>query len=170
MKNLINAKLVRSLFPESNQFVRYAFVGNHINRYRRIDKAVSQQIKNHDGSKKDELIATIMQKNVPQFDLIMAVDQLKAFHKSNLHSPTIKKHYTYFARFTHGRAVRLAQRYGAKVHFNEVKMPIDEFSEVLGIDSSQINQEELALNDGIVVSKNDVYRAEADRLHRDLFI
>lgn len=80
----------------------------------------------------------------------MAVDQLKQFHKTNLHSPTIKKHYTYFARFTHGRAVRLAQRYGAKVHFNEVKMPLDEFTSALQIDSSQINAEELGLKDGLV--------------------
>ena len=65
MKNLISAKLVRSLFPESNQFVRYAFVGNHINRYRRIDKAVGQQISHQKGSRTDDLIATIMQKNVP---------------------------------------------------------------------------------------------------------
>ena len=27
-----------------------------------------------------------------------------------------------FARFTHGRAVNLAQKYGAKMHFNEIKM------------------------------------------------
>ena len=155
MKNLINAKLVRSLFPESSRFVRYAFVGNHINRYRRLDKAVSQ-ISHCSGSRLDDLIACIMQKNVPSFDLIMAVDQVKDFHKINLKDSNIKKHYTYFARFTHGRAVKLAQRYGAKIHFNEIKMPIDDLSKALEIDSSSINQEELNIKDGLVVSSVNI--------------
>ena len=50
----------------------------------------------------------------------MAVDDPKAFHKLNLQDEKIKKHYTVFGRFTHGRAIRMTQEYGAKIHFNEI--------------------------------------------------
>ena len=32
-----------------------------------------------------------------------------------------------FARFTHGRAVNLVQKYGAKMHFNEIKVKESDF-------------------------------------------
>ena len=53
----------------------------------------------------------------------MAVDDPTAFHKLNLHDDKIKKDYTVFARFTHGRAIQMTQKYGAKIHFNEIKLP-----------------------------------------------
>ena len=59
----------------------------------------------------------------------MAVDDIPKFHKDNMHMN--KKHYTVFSRFTHGRAVKLAQKYGAKCHFNEISMPIAEFTQKL---------------------------------------
>ena len=40
-----------------------------------------------------------------------------------------------FSRFTHGRAVNLVQRRGAKIHFNEIEVPIAEYRELLGQES-----------------------------------
>jgi len=62
----------------------------------------------------------------------MAVDDTRAFHKKNLHDN--KYHYTVFSRFTHGRAVNSVQKRGAKIHFNEIEMPKDEYSKLLGED------------------------------------
>ena len=59
----------------------------------------------------------------------MAVDDRIEFHKQNLQMN--KDHYTYFSRFTHGRAVKYAQSYGAKCHFNEIKIPRSDFAKLL---------------------------------------
>jgi len=61
--------------------------------------------------------------------LILAVDDCRAWNKENM--LVNKKHYTMFSRFTHGRAVKYAQKYGAKCHFNEVKVPVEEYLEKL---------------------------------------
>ena len=59
----------------------------------------------------------------------MAVDNTQEFHKLNLKAN--KRHYTMFSRFTHGRAVRTAQKYGAKCHFNEIEVPKAEYLTLL---------------------------------------
>ena len=59
----------------------------------------------------------------PQFDLIMAVDDLEEFHKLNLEQN--KEHYTMFVRFTGGKILNQVQKRGAKIHFNEVYLPKD---------------------------------------------
>ena len=76
-----------------------------------------------------------------QFDIILAVDECKPWHKLNLHSNVNKHHYTYFARFTHGRAVNLAQRFGAKVHFNEMKMTSEEFAQRVDLPDEEIKSQ-----------------------------
>jgi hypothetical protein len=42
-----------------------------------------------------------------------------------------------FSRFTHGRILKLLQTKGAKMHFNDVKIPIDEYVEMLEDNSIQ---------------------------------
>ena len=51
----------------------------------------------------------------------MAVDDINSFHKQNLEQN--KDHYTMFVRMTHGKILNLVQAKGAKIHFNEIKMP-----------------------------------------------
>ena len=55
--------------------------------------------------------------------MIMAVDNLKEFHQKNLLEN--KEHYTYFVRFTQGKILDVLQTKGAKMHFNEISMPIE---------------------------------------------
>lgn len=64
----------------------------------------------------------------------MAVDDCHAFHKENMKKTTNKYHYTVFSRWTHGRAVKLAQKYGAKCHINEVVMSVEDFKQKLDSD------------------------------------
>lgn len=54
----------------------------------------------------------------PKLDLILAVDDAKAWHKENSSTAGNKKHYTYMARFTRMRVVNYAQSKAAQVHFN----------------------------------------------------
>jgi hypothetical protein len=54
----------------------------------------------------------------PKIDLIMAVDDLKAFHDANM--KVNPHHYTWFARGTHGHVVNFIQSKGAKIHFNYI--------------------------------------------------
>ena len=65
----------------------------------------------------------------PEFDLIMAVDDLSKFHEQNLKSNYY--HYTVFGRLTRGRVVQAAQRRGAKCHFNEIKVKKSEYLTLL---------------------------------------
>ena len=74
--SIITKEFVKSTFPP----VKFAFYGNYINRYKGVQK-----------------------KNKPIQDLILSVDNLKEFHKENLHMN--KKHYQLFARMTHARIV-----------------------------------------------------------------
>lgn len=55
----------------------------------------------------------------------MAVDNTVKFHKANM--AMNKQHYTVFSRFTHGRILKILQKYGAKMHFNDVKVPTSEY-------------------------------------------
>jgi len=50
--------------------------------------------------------------------LIVAVDDLKSFHKENLKKEVNRNDYTYMARLTHGKVVTFFQDKGARVHFN----------------------------------------------------
>jgi hypothetical protein len=60
-----------------------------------------------------------MQKR-PSYDLIVAVKDLKSFHKENM--AMNKNHYTYMARMTHGKVVYLAQERAARIHFNHMSL------------------------------------------------
>ena len=51
----------------------------------------------------------------------MAVDNPKQFHEMNLAEN--KEHYTYFVRFTAGKPLTWVHKYGAKMHFNTIKIP-----------------------------------------------
>lgn len=42
-----------------------------------------------------------------------------------------KHHYTYFSRFTHGKAINLTHKYGAKMHINEVRLEKEKFEELV---------------------------------------
>lgn len=66
----------------------------------------------------------------PEFDLIMAVDNCTEFHHENM-KRNGKEHYTVFSRFTHGKVVKMVHDYGAKIHFNDVKVPKDRYLELL---------------------------------------
>ena len=57
---------------------------------------------------------------MPTLDLILAVDNIPKFHEENL--KLNKNHYTYMARGTNCRVVNFFQDYGAKVHFNRMKV------------------------------------------------
>lgn len=72
------------MFP--NKHIKFAFLGNHIDRYRSV------------GQRYNEKIEKV--KKTPQFDLILAVDDNQLFHKQNLDDN--KEHYTIFARATFG--------------------------------------------------------------------
>ena len=50
--------------------------------------------------------------------MIVAVDDLKYFHKENLKKEVNRNDYTYMARLTHGKVVTFFQDKGARVHFN----------------------------------------------------
>lgn len=41
LEKIINPGLVKALFSQSHEHVKFAFVGNHIERYRNIRKMVS---------------------------------------------------------------------------------------------------------------------------------
>jgi translocator assembly and maintenance protein 41 len=55
-------------------------------------------------------------------DLLIAVDDLVAFHRQNLKENY--QHYTYFARVTKGYPVFWFQAYGAKVHLNTTSLKL----------------------------------------------
>ena len=59
---------------------------------------------------------------MPQLDLILAVDDLKAFHHKNMAKTMNQKDYTYMARVTHGMVVTFFQDKGARVHFNHMAL------------------------------------------------
>jgi len=59
---------------------------------------------------------------VPNIDLMLGVEDVKAFQKLNMKMN--KPHYTYMARMTHGRVVNLFQKYGARVHFNHMELEV----------------------------------------------
>lgn len=62
---LINKSMARKLFP--NDHIKFAFVGNHIDRYKKL--------RNHVKTSKTKI------KEMPQFDYIMAVDDVGKFHE-----------------------------------------------------------------------------------------
>ena len=41
MDHLITPRLITNLFPKSNEHIKFAFFGAHIDRYRKIGKLVS---------------------------------------------------------------------------------------------------------------------------------
>jgi hypothetical protein len=59
----------------------------------------------------------------------MAVDDSTKFHNENLVKN--KDHYTRFTSFTRGKVLNLVQKNGAKIHFNNVKIPIDSYKYLL---------------------------------------
>jgi len=61
-----------------------------------------------------------MSQQAPQIDLILAVANTKEFHVENLRKN--KTHYTYFVRSTRGKVVHYIQEYGARMHFNHMKL------------------------------------------------
>ena len=50
----------------------------------------------------------------------MAVEDVAQFHKLNLEEN--KEHYTYFVRGMKGKPAEWLHRYGAKMHFNTIKV------------------------------------------------
>jgi Phosphatidate cytidylyltransferase, mitochondrial len=89
--------------------VQFAFYGNHIDRYKQ----------------------RIIKKATPKLDLILAVEDLKVFHKENLERN--KAHYTMLNRTTKNLVLNYFQSKGAKVHFNYgIKMEDEELSEQTG--------------------------------------
>jgi len=75
--------------------VKFAFLGNHIDRYLQFSRIVS--------TLSPDPLQKQREHRKPKIDLIMAVEDLKEFHSENMHSN--KSHYTLFARGTHGHVV-----------------------------------------------------------------
>ena len=63
-------------------------------------------------------------KQLPSIDLIMAVENTKAFHEENIQRN--KTHYNYFARSTGGKIVHKIQDMGARLHFNHIELSENE--------------------------------------------
>lgn len=68
---------------------------------------------------------------MPKLDILVAVDDLKAFHKANLAAN--KTDYTYLARMTHGLPVTFFQTRGARVHFNHTTLSLPDSKEQIKI-------------------------------------
>lgn len=78
-------------------------------------------------------------------DLLLAVDDLKAFHTENLTKELNREDYTYMARLSKGRVVTYFQTKGAKVHFNHKTIEDPMLSEL-----TEGKQKEISLRYGIV--------------------
>lgn len=72
-----------------------------------------------------------MQRKMPILDILVAVDNLKAFHKANMKAN--KTDYTYLARMTHGLPVTFFQTKGARVHFNHTQLELPQSKEQIKI-------------------------------------
>lgn len=71
----------------------------------------------------------------------MAVDDVASFHKRNLTDN--KEHYTYFVRLMKGKPAKWLHQYGAKMHFNTIKMAESELRHL-----NQIGSQSEDLEDG----------------------
>jgi hypothetical protein len=100
LEKIISRRLVNAMFQNSHHHIKFAFVGNHIERYRNIRQLVSYFYLFNSLKKNQK-----EDRKKPQFDLVMAVDDLKSFHSLNLEEN--KQHYTMFVRFTHGKVLNL---------------------------------------------------------------
>ena len=77
----ISKQVFKNMFPQEN--VKFAMFGDYVNRYERQVGKLKQ----------------------PKLDLIIAVDDLKAFHTKNIQKDINGKDYTYLARMTKGKIV-----------------------------------------------------------------
>ena len=69
--------------------------------------------------------------------MILAVPDLKVFHKENLHKN--RSHYTIMNRVTHTRVINLLKNRGGKVHFNHMKIEDPELSAQTGSNEKIVN-------------------------------
>lgn len=83
-------------------------------------------------------ITSAIQKQ-PKLDLIIAVDDLKAFHNKNIQKDVNGKDYTYLARMTKGKIVTYFQQKGARVHFNHTSLECPTLSKITGGEKNLIN-------------------------------
>ena len=116
---ILNRHMLKGLFPHTFKHVKFAFIGEHIDRYDSIIKAVSFLALNFLMCMA-LLISIYFQKRKPVFDIIMAVDDVLTFHKKNLLDN--KEHYTYFVRLLKGKPALWLHRFGAKMLFNTISV------------------------------------------------